>query len=88
MSGKCFKCESAFNQENALVGAFSVIVKTDGSFAALQKVLIKSFYLNVCNETLRQVVGSRYVAALDTWSRMDQLTDLVTGYSQSSANPF
>ena len=88
MSLKCFKCESAFNQENALVGAFSVIVKTDGSFAALQKVLIKSFYLNVCNETLRQVVGSRYVAALDTWSRMDQLTDLVTGYSQSSANPF
>ena len=77
-----------FNQEKILVGAFSMIVKTDGSFAALQKVLIKSFYLNVCNETLRQVVGSRYVAALDTWSRMDQLTDLVTGYSQSSANPF
>ena len=25
----------AFNQEKALVGAFSVIVKTDGSFAAL-----------------------------------------------------
>ena len=24
----------AFNQEKALVGAFSVIVKTDGSFAA------------------------------------------------------
>ena len=24
-----------FNQEKALVGAFSVIVKTDGSFAAL-----------------------------------------------------
>ena len=27
---------AAFNQEKALVGAFSVIVKTDGSFAALQ----------------------------------------------------
>ena len=26
---------AAFNQEVALVGAFSVIVKTDGSFAAL-----------------------------------------------------
>ena len=26
---------AAFNQEKALVGAFSVIVKTDGSFAAL-----------------------------------------------------
>ena len=26
---------SAFNQEEASVGAFSVIVKTDGSFAAL-----------------------------------------------------
>ena len=26
---------SAFNQEEALIGAFSVIVKTDGSFAAL-----------------------------------------------------
>ena len=25
----------AFNQEKALLGAFSVIVKTDGSFAAL-----------------------------------------------------
>ena len=25
----------AFNQENALVGALSVIVRTDGSFAAL-----------------------------------------------------
>ena len=25
----------AFNQEKAIVGAFSVIVKTDGSFAAL-----------------------------------------------------
>ena len=36
----CLKCESTsrcFNQEKALVGAFSVIVKTDGdgSFAAL-----------------------------------------------------
>ena len=27
--------DSTFNQEKALVGAFSVIVKTDGSFAAL-----------------------------------------------------
>ena len=26
---------AAFNQEKALVGAFSVIVKTDGSFTAL-----------------------------------------------------
>ena len=26
---------AAFNQEKALVGAFSVIVKSDGSFAAL-----------------------------------------------------
>ena len=26
---------STFNQEKALVGSFSVIVKTDGSFAAL-----------------------------------------------------
>ena len=26
---------ASFNQEEALVGAFSVIVKTDGSFAAL-----------------------------------------------------
>ena len=34
----CLKCESTsrcFNQEKVLVGAFSVIVKTDGSFAAL-----------------------------------------------------
>ena len=34
----CLKCESTsrcFNQEKALVEAFSVIVKTDGSFAAL-----------------------------------------------------
>ena len=30
----CFKCASAFKQEKALV-AFSLIVKTDGSFAAL-----------------------------------------------------
>ena len=29
---------AAFNQEKALVGAFSVIVKTDGSFAALLPV--------------------------------------------------
>ena len=28
----------AFNQEKALVGAFSVIVKTDGSFAALDNI--------------------------------------------------
>ena len=27
--------EDAFNQEKALIGAFSVIVKTNGSFAAL-----------------------------------------------------
>ncbi len=27
---------AAFNQEKALIGAFSVIVKTDGSFAALE----------------------------------------------------
>ena len=31
----------AFNQENALVGAFSVIVKTDGSFAALMITYIR-----------------------------------------------
>ena len=30
-----FACESDFYQEKAVVGAFSVIVKTDGSFAAL-----------------------------------------------------
>ena len=30
----------AFNQEKALVGAFSVIVKTDGSFAALVRRLV------------------------------------------------
>ena len=30
----------ALNQEMALVGAFSVIVKTDGSFAALLMMLI------------------------------------------------
>ena len=29
----------AFNQENALIGAVSVIVKTDGSFAALTEIL-------------------------------------------------
>ena len=29
----------SFNQEKALVGAFSVIVKTDGSFAALIQTL-------------------------------------------------
>ena len=29
------KAIGAFNQEKALVGAFSVIVKTDGSFEAL-----------------------------------------------------
>ena len=29
----------AFNQEEALIGAFSVIVKTDGSFAALRGTL-------------------------------------------------
>ena len=28
----------AFNQEKTLVGAFSMIVKTDGSFAALDKM--------------------------------------------------
>ena len=40
---KCLKCEStsrvilvgAFNQEKVLVGTFSVIVKSDGSTAAL-----------------------------------------------------
>ena len=30
---------AAFNQEKALVEAFSVIVKTDGCFAALLKIL-------------------------------------------------
>ena len=38
-SVKCLKCESAFNQEKALVETFSVIVKTDGCFAALLKIL-------------------------------------------------
>ena len=31
---------AALNQEKALVGAFSVIVKTDGSFAALVQCLV------------------------------------------------
>ena len=30
----------AFNQEKALIGTFSVIVKTDGSFAALVPTLL------------------------------------------------
>ena len=30
----------AFNQEKALIGAFSVIVKTDGSIAALVTILV------------------------------------------------
>ena len=34
--------EGTFNQEKALVGAFSVIVKTDGSFAALAFTLNKA----------------------------------------------
>ena len=34
----------AFNQEKALVGAFSVIVKIDGSFAALEIYLNKSAF--------------------------------------------
>ena len=29
----------AFNQEKVLLGAFSVIVKTDGSFAALDRMV-------------------------------------------------
>ena len=33
----------AFNQEEALIGAFSVIVKTEGSFAAL--LIVVSYYL-------------------------------------------
>ena len=33
VSKYCLKC--AFNQEDVLVGAFSVIVKTDGSFEAV-----------------------------------------------------
>ena len=32
----------AFNQEKALVGAFSVIVKSDGSFAALAQIVAPS----------------------------------------------
>ena len=31
---------AAFSQENALVGAFSVIVRTDGSFAAHSLVVL------------------------------------------------
>ena len=31
-----------FNQEKAVVGAFSVIVKTDGSFAALRRMLTEA----------------------------------------------
>ena len=34
--------ECAFNQEKALIGAFSVIVKTDGSFEALVRSLHES----------------------------------------------
>ena len=34
--------EGAFNQEKALVGAFSVIVKSDGSFAALAQIVAPS----------------------------------------------
>ena len=36
-----------FNMEKALVGAFSVIVKTDGSFAALLPVITNSATVNM-----------------------------------------
>ena len=36
-----------FNLEKALVGAFSVIVKTDGSFAALLPVITNSATVNM-----------------------------------------
>ena len=35
-----------FNQEKALVGAFSVIVKTDGAFATLPLVLVSVFTMS------------------------------------------
>ena len=36
----------AFNQEKAQVGAFSVILKTDGSFAALRLLLHNGLNIN------------------------------------------
>ena len=40
VSQKCLKCESTFNQEKALVGVLSMIVKTDGSFTALMTLIV------------------------------------------------
>ena len=45
----------AFNQETALVGAFSVIVKTDGSFAAL----FKMFKSSAVRTISQQAAGSQ-----------------------------
>ena len=41
-----------FNQEKALVGAFSLIMKTDGSFAALILVPLESLLLLLGKEIL------------------------------------
>ena len=63
----CLKCESAFNQEKALVGAFSLIGKTDGSFAALRRTQHK-----------RAVVVTNYCALKIVQCQDPACTDITT----------
>ena len=64
----------ALNQEKALVGAFSVIVKTDGSFAALILTLIKAVLYDVtsklCVDTARMHVSGMSNGGMFIWTRV------------------
>ena len=47
----------AYNQEKGLVGAFSVIVKTDGLFAALFYTVFDNFFISASNYIISGSTG-------------------------------
>ena len=65
----------AFNQEKALVGAFPMIVKTDGTFAAL--------ILLLCWNLLWQVTPHNVAPHWHTWSRGGARSSAGNKYSES-----
>ena len=69
--------EGAFNQEKALVGAFSVIVKTDGSFAALVCVRSIAVYCSADVMVRRRINVHRRLC------KLIQLANLHTRYLEA-----
>ena len=73
----------AFNQEKALVGAFSMIVKTDGSSAALL-ITCSDLDMDSRDSFIKELQMCRHSAGQTTWPRHERLGPFQSLYTAAA----